>query len=147
MITVAGYVVDEGLAYDPEHNLWVQRRGGGVVRIGYDPLGAETAGDIVAISLPPVGQAIDRGAPLATIEAAKFVGPLPAPVSGFVNGVNESLALNPGLINTDPLGSWIAELGGVNEDAFLHLVAGAEAIRSWFAGAVERFRMQGVIAE
>lgn len=147
MITVAGYGVDEGLAYDPEHNLWVERRGGGVVRVGYDPLGAETVGDIVAISLPALGQAIDRGAPLVTIEAAKFVGPLPAPVAGFIKGVNEPLALNPGLINTDPLGSWIAELDGVSEDAFSHLVAGADAIRSWFTGAVERFRVQGVIAE
>ena len=147
MITVAGYTVDDGLAYDPEHNLWVQRRGGDSVRVGYDPLGAETAGDIVAIALPQLGSVVGRGAPLATIEAAKFVGPLPAPVAGTVSAVNESLLLNPAAVNTDPLGSWIAQLDGVAQADLSRLIAGAEAIRHWFAEAVERFRAQGVIAE
>lgn len=147
MITVAGYNVDEGLEYDPDYNLWVERRGVGVVRVGYDPLGAETVGDIVAVALAAPGRALVRGSALATIEAAKFVGPLPAPVAGNVRAVNESLARNPGAINSDPFGSWIAEIDSVTDDAFSHLVAGAEAIRSWFSATAERFRLQGVIAE
>jgi glycine cleavage system H protein len=147
MISVAGYELDDGLAYDAEHNLWVQRLSASVVRVGYDPLGAEATGDIVAISLPAVGSEAESGAPLATIEAAKFVGPLPAPVGGTVLAVNDSLVGLPGAINADPYGSWIVELGGVSGGDMNGLVSGVESVSRWFADAVARYRAQGVIAE
>ncbi len=147
MLTVAGYELDVDRRYDAGTNLWVAEQRGGTVRMGYDPLGAETTGDIVAISFTPIGTRLARGDTLATVEAAKFVGPLAAPVSGTVVAINEDVLAAPGRINADPLGAWLAELGDVEPDDLEALLSGTAAISAWFAGAVERFRREGAIAE
>lgn len=144
---VAGYALAADRAYDPDGNLWVRRLGDGRVRVGYDPLGAETAGDIVAISFPAPGTRIARGEPFATVEAAKFVGPLTAPVGGVVAATSDEVRATPGRINADPLGSWLVELTDVDEVDMGLLLTGQERIAAWFASAVERFRAQGAIAE
>jgi glycine cleavage system H protein len=145
--TVAGYELAADRRYDPVGNLWVAQDASRRVRIGLDPLGAETAGDIVAISFVAPGTRLERGASLATIEAAKFVGPIASPVGGTVHAVNDALLADPGAINSDPLGSWLVELDGVDAVELEQLLAGEEAIAGWFAGAVERFRREGALAE
>lgn len=147
MFTVAGYTLDPDLAYDPETNLWVAALGDGRVRVGYDPLGAETTGDVVAIAFAAEGARLRRGEVLATVEAAKFVGPLLAPVGGVVAAANPNVLAWPGTVNADPLGIWLVELHDIEEGDLAALVHGEDAIGRWFAQAVERFRHQGAIAE
>lgn len=146
-LTVAGYELAADRRYDPVANLWVAELDEGRVRVGLDPLGAETTGDVVAISLAPVGAMIARGEPLATLEAAKFVGPIPSPVSGTVQAVNRSLTDRPGQINAEPLSAWLVELTGVDSAQLAQLVAGRRSIETWFAQAVQRFRREGAIAQ
>lgn len=143
MFTVAGYQLDPDHRYDPETNLWVAADG----RVGYDPLGAQTAGDIVAISFAPVGAAVARGEPVATVEAAKFVGPLPAPVGGTLAAVNERALAAPASVNADPLAVWLVKLAEIEPADLDRLVCGRDAIAAWFTQAAERFRREGVIAE
>ena len=47
---------------------------------------------------------LDAGDELGSIESVKAVSELFAPVSGVVTEVNEALADNPALVNTDPWG-------------------------------------------
>ena len=147
MFTVAGYELAADRSYDPATNLWVAELGHGTVRVGFDPLGAETTGDIVAISFAPAGTRLSRGESLATVEAAKFVGPLPTPVGGTVIAVNHEVAAAPGVVNADPLGSWLVELEGVERFELERLLRGEGEVATWFASAVERFRREGAIAE
>lgn len=147
MFTVAGYELAADRRYDPDTNLWVSDHSERRVRIGYDPLGAETAGDIVAISFPAIGTKLERGETLATVEAAKFVGPLPTPVGGTLLAINDRALAAPGSINADPLGVWLAELGDTQQGDLVRLLSGEAAVTTWFAGAVERFRREGAIAE
>ncbi len=147
MFAVAGYELAADRAYDPATNLWVAELGNGKVRIGFDPLGAETTGDIVAISFAPVGTRLNRGEPLATVEAAKFVGPLAAPVGGTVLTTNDDIASAPGVVNADPLRSWLVELDDVDRGELDQLLRGEDEVATWFAAAVERFRREGAIAE
>jgi glycine cleavage system H protein len=144
--TVEGYVLAADRFYEPTSNLWVQVQVPGTARIGFDPLGAETTGDIVAISFAEPGTTLARGEPLATVEAAKFVGPVPAPVSGRLTRINEALLDDPARINREPLDAWLAELEGVDAAELDSLVGGREAIAPWFRAAVARFRRQGTIA-
>lgn len=144
---VAGYRLAADRRYDPDTNLWVAERSAGRVRVGFDPLGAETAGDIVAVSFPPAGVRLARGEPLATIEAAKFVGPVASPIAGTLTTVNDEALAAPGSINRDPLGIWLVELGDVDPTDLEGLLTGEDAVAFWFAGAVERFRREGAIAE
>jgi glycine cleavage system H protein len=146
-ITVAGYELALDRRYDPAANLWVKSLSDGRVRVGLDPLGAETTGDIVAISFAAVGSVVARGEPLATVEAAKFVGPLAAPLGGTLVGANEALANAPGAINSDPLGTWVVELADVDQGQLAELLCEREQIEAWFAEAVQRFRRQGAIAQ
>jgi glycine cleavage system H protein len=147
MLSVAGYELALDRRYDPDTNLWVQELGSDRVRIGYDPLGAETTGDIVAISFAALGERVARGEALATVEAAKFVGPLPAPVGGVVTATHGDAQTAPGAINADPLGIWLVELGEVSTDDLERLLYGADAVTPWFEAAVQRFRSEGAIAE
>jgi glycine cleavage system H lipoate-binding protein len=144
---VDGYALAEDRFYDPDSNLWIFERGEGNVRIGLDPLGAEIMGDIVAVSFASIGLCLERGDAFATLEAAKFVGPLMAPLRGTLVGANEDAVSSPGGINEDPLGIWLVELCDVDPDDFARLLRGEEAVAPWFSGAVEKFRREGAIAE
>jgi glycine cleavage system H protein len=144
---VDGYTLAADRSYDPGTNLWVAAHAADRVRIGFDPLGAETTGDVVAISFVPVGTRVQRGEPLATVEAAKFVGPVPAPIGGIVAGGNPELLANPARINLDPLAAWIAELSDPDSEDLEGLLHGEAAVTPWFHDAVLRFRRQGAIAQ
>jgi len=146
-VTVEGYELALDRLYDLQANLWVAPQGSRRARVGYDPLGAETTGDVVAISFPAPGERVARGGVLATVEAAKFVGPVRAPVGGVVAAVNERLHAQPGLINSDPLDAWLVELDEVQTGELEELLLSREARCERFAAAVARFRRQGAIAQ
>jgi len=117
--------------------------------VGMDPLGRETSGDVVALSLAPPGTELRRGEAFGDLEAAKFVGPLLSPVTGVVARVNDEVLAAPGLLNHDPERHWLVELdldpsavGELDE-----LLTGEDALEPWFAAEVQRFRTQGAIAE
>lgn len=147
MLKVAGYELDPALAYQPESHLWVADLGDGRARIGFDPLGAETSGDVVAVSFVQTGARLNAGETLAIVEAAKFVGPLAAPVGGCLDAVNDAVLDTPGLINRDPFGAWMVELNEVPAEDLARLIRGADEITTWFQGAAQRFRAEGAIAE
>ena len=55
-LTIGPYELSLGRHYDPETHLWIAPTESGTThRVGFDPLGAETSGDIVAISVEPAG--------------------------------------------------------------------------------------------
>jgi len=134
--------------YDRESHLWVESAGANRVRIGFDPLGAETSGDIVALSFEPLGSRVERGGAFGSLEAAKFVGPLVAPLSGTITAHNESVVAQPGRLNLEPMEHWLIELDLADGGAEMtELVHGEDEVRKWFETDLERFRSQGMIAE
>jgi glycine cleavage system H protein len=145
--SVDGYVLAADRWYDPETNLWVQLQQAGRATIGFDPLGAETTGDVVAISFAETGTWVPRNGVLATVEAAKFVGPVRTPLSGRVMAVNEALIGDPGLINLDPLSAWLVEVGEIVPGELELLLSGRDSVAPWFAEAVKSFRRTGAIAQ
>jgi glycine cleavage system H protein len=144
---VDGYALAEDRFYDPDSNLWILDCSEGRVRIGLDPLGAEIMGDIVAVSFASIGLCLERGDAFATLEAAKFVGPLMAPLRGTLVAANDNAVTSPGGINEDPLEVWLCEFCDVDPDHFARLLRGEEAVAPWFSAAVGKFRREGAIAE
>ena len=118
------------LKYTRSHE-WVRFLDGEKVQVGISDFAQDALGDIVFINLPEVGDEAVAGDPLCDFESVKAVEDILCPVSGKIVAVNEALAdaqisLQPPVsadapeqINSDPYGSWIAEVAEVSEYADL----------------------------
>lgn len=99
----------EGLLYDVEYHVWVEMKEGVAVIGATDP-GQAYAGEIIYIKIKEVGTILERGAIAATIESAKYMGPMRAPLSGTVVEVNQVVRSQPNAINSDPYGTWVLKI-------------------------------------
>ncbi len=148
LIEAGPYRLPADLHYDAETHLWVSPLAGSSARCGFDPLGSETSGDIVAISFEPVDARVKRGEAFGNLEAAKFVGPLIAPVSGRITAYNTAVVADPARINQDPLAHWLIELELSNwQEELSSLLHGEAAVRARFEADYRRFKEKGMIAE
>jgi len=108
------------------------------LRVGMTAVAAKLAGGNLAgvtVKAKNIGQEIAQGKSLATVESSKFVGPVPAPVTGVLLRGNEKLAADPNVVSRDPYGEgWIAEMKPANWDADKGALAtGADGIAAYQA--------------
>ena len=107
----------EDLYYVVEKHVWA-RRDGDLVTVGMTDVAQNLAKTIIAVTPKAPGKVIAKGRNIATVESGKWVGPVPAPVSGEIAEVNTALAASPSLINSDPYGEgWVARLRPTDWDA------------------------------
>ncbi len=116
------------LKYTAEHE-WIALEGD-LATIGITDYAADKLGDVVFVDLPAVDAGVTAGEVCGEIESTKSVGELYAPVDGDVVAVNEAVADDPSLVNSDPFGAgWlvklrieVAELDGLlDRDAYVAL--------------------------
>jgi glycine cleavage system H protein len=93
--------VPDGLLYDTRHDMWVRVDGDDIV-IGATSLGIFHAGEIIAFTAKPRGAEVDNGRGLGTVECAKTVLAVHAPLSFVLIQANEDAEENPALINREP---------------------------------------------
>lgn len=146
---IKGFRVRLDLAYDTQTHMWVDVVAADRVRVGMDPLGVETSGTLAQVLLYAAGSEVSRGEPFGSLEAEKFVGTLPAPLSGRLLAVNDAVPADPGLVERDPYGDgWLVELAPTDLDAELaDLTSGADAVAAAFAARVVEYRREGILAE
>src|SRR3954471_13645676 len=103
--------VPDDLKYTAEHE-WVRVNSGSkTVRVGITDYAQEALGDVVYVSLPEIGTALQVGAAVGEVESTKSVSDIYAPLTGSVTARNDKLDEQPELINSDPYGEgWIFEL-------------------------------------
>ncbi len=100
----------DNLHYTLDHE-WVQEVEDGAVRVGITSFAQDALGDVVYVSLPPVGDAVAAGETCGEVESTKSVSDIFAPVSGEVTAVNARLDGTPELINSAPYtDGWMYEL-------------------------------------
>jgi len=100
--------VPDGLLYDTRYDMWVRREGGDVV-IGATGFGLHLAGEVIAFTPKPTGAEVAAGRGLGTVESAKTVLAVHAPVAFRLDTPNEDAEEHPDLINRDPYGAgWMA---------------------------------------
>lgn len=103
------------LRYSNDHE-WVAPSGT-TVRIGITDYAQDALGDVVFVDLPGVGAEVAAGVAVGEVESTKSVSEIFAPVAGKVVAVNEALADNPELLNSDPYGEgWICEIEIAGDD-------------------------------
>ena len=99
---------------------------GDTATIGITAYAAEQLGDVVFVELPEPGKAMKAGEPMAVVESVKAASDVYAPISGEVMEVNDALAAEPALVNSDAGGkAWFfklkiadrKELGGLMDEA------------------------------
>ena len=122
----------DDLYYVVEKHVWA-RRDGDLVTVGMTDVAQNLAKTIIAVTPKAPGRSVARGRNVATVESGKWVGPVPAPVSGEIVEVNTALASTPGLINSDPYGDgWVARLRPADWDTdAAGLASGPEGIDAY----------------
>ena len=114
--------------YSEEH-VWVASDGDAAdtATVGITVHAQEVLGDVVFVELPAIGATFVAGEQAGLVESVKAAADVFTPVSGTVIEVNEALRADPGLANTDPLGSgWFfkVQLGNAAElDALMDELA------------------------
>ena len=116
----------EDLKYTAEHE-WLKAGEEGPVRVGITDFAQDQLGDIVFVQLPDVGSVVRAGDACGELESTKSVSDLFAPVNGTVTAVNEALADQPDLVNSDPYGEgWLLDID-VEDTAEVAALMDAEA--------------------
>src|SRR3954470_3749620 len=99
---------------------------GDIATIGVTDYAQSQLGDVVFVELPKVGRTLKKTEAAAVVESVKAASDVYAPATGEVLEMNDALASEPALINSDAQGAaWFfkikiagkSELGGLMDEA------------------------------
>ena len=106
-----------------EDHLWV-RAEANRAQLGVSDFGQEKIGEIIAVELPDVGDAVEKGEIFGELESVRTVQELVAPINGTVRAVNGELEDHPSLANEDPYQEgWLIEIELADEAELEELMA------------------------
>lgn len=89
-------------------------------KAGITDYAQEQLSDIVFMEIiVSVGDEVQAGSQIASVESVKAASEVNAPVSGKVVAVNEALTSTPEAINSDPYGSWFIQIEGGDPSGLL----------------------------
>ncbi len=121
----AEYEIPEDFLYTKGH-VWVKVEDR-IITIGVTDYGQKKLRDIVNVELPSIGQTVEEGEVIATVESIKASAEVYSPVAGKVIEVNAKLGDSPELINEDPYEKgWIAKIELQEERDFGDLMEAEE---------------------
>ncbi len=142
MANYRGFRIPEDLHYDVGYHVWL-RTEGDLIAVGATDPAQAYAGEIVHIGIKKVGTRIERGGILATVESAKFMGPMRSPVTGTIVEVNQEVAKKPALINADAYANWVARLRPEKLDAELALLTPGAAAAEKYQPVIDEWGIEG----
>jgi glycine cleavage system H protein len=100
---------------------------GDTVTIGITQHAADELTDVTYVALPKVGDTISANGRFGEVESVKTTSELYSGVAGTVTAINEDLANNPGLVNSDPFGAgWMVKLRASNPSQASKLLSAAD---------------------
>ena len=101
------------LKYTKDHE-WIKLEGN-IATIGITDFAQHELGDIVYVDINTVGKTLAAEEVFGTVEAVKTVSDLFLPVAGTVTEINNLLAKQPELVNTDAYGDgWMIKMEVTN---------------------------------
>jgi glycine cleavage system H protein len=85
---------------------------GNIATIGISDFAQDQLSDVVFVEISAgIGDAVKKGATIATVESVKAASDVNAPVSGKVIAVNDALSNTPETVNSDPFGAaWLLKV-------------------------------------
>jgi glycine cleavage system H protein len=95
--------------YTTDHE-WLQIDGD-IATVGVTNYAQEQLGDVVFVDLPKVGRQVKKAEATAVVESVKAASDVYAPITGEIVAINDALAGDPSLINSDAGGKgWFFKL-------------------------------------
>lgn len=91
------------IKYTEDHE-WIQVEGD-IATVGITEHAQDALGDVVFVELPEVGKTLAQKDVAGVVESVKAAADVYMPVSGEVVEVNQALADEPSLANSDPMGA------------------------------------------
>ncbi|HEY1468567.1 MAG TPA: glycine cleavage system protein H [Candidatus Acidoferrum sp.] len=139
---IAGFELPENRRYHQGHT-WALQESPTLVRVGIDDFGARLAGKVDAVTLPKRGQWLRQGQKFATLHRDGQSVDLISPVEGEVTNMNEVLATNASLSNSDPYGEgwFVSVIAPDLQISFRNLLNGNLA-RRWMADAASQLQLR-----
>lgn len=117
------------LRYHEKH-AWIREEGDELV-IGISDFAQDQLGEVIFIELPEVGSEITQGDAFGSIESAKAVEDIVAPVNGVISRRNEDLIDAPETVNEDPLGAgWMIAVKAADASGLDALQASEDYLQS-----------------
>ncbi len=108
-MNIAGIEFPEDLYYDRNHD-WVRVDGDLVVQ-GLTDFGQRIAQEIVFVEMPRIGREVKQDETFMSMESGKWVGRIPAVVSGKILDANDELEWEPMLVNESPYDEgWLVKI-------------------------------------
>jgi glycine cleavage system H protein len=110
--------------YFTEDHEWIDVEGD-LGTVGITDYAQGQLGDITFVDLPEKGAAVTKGDSVSVVDSVKAASDIYTPASGTITEVNETLADEPELVNTDAeVGGWLyrmtlsdaAELGSLMDE-------------------------------
>lgn len=93
--------------YFSEEHEWIEVEGD-LGTVGITDYAQGQLGDITFVDLPATGATVDKGDSVSVVDSVKAASDVYTPVSGEIAEVNEALADQPELVNTDAeVGGWL----------------------------------------
>ena len=107
-------VLPRPLQYDVEEDVWA-RVDGETITVGWTDSAQAVTGSILYVEyMQDPGEHLDAGTPIATVEAAKWMGVIRAPFAGDLLELNEEIEGRHGVVHPVTRGpyhaGWIARL-------------------------------------
>lgn len=117
MAFVRACELPDHLAFQVEKDVWLERLDDGSVRLGMTDPAQTRAGKILHVRVR-TGKEVMVGGGVASVESAKWVGPVPAPLPCRILAGNPIVLEDPNRINQDPYGDgWLLTLRPMVADA------------------------------
>ncbi len=117
--------VPEDLHYSKDHE-WVRVDGDQAI-IGITDYAQNSLGDVVYVELPKVGEEFGAHEPFGSVESVKAVSEVFTPIAGAIVTINEALADEPEIVNSDPYGQgWMIRVRMANPSEVDSLLTAAE---------------------
>ncbi|KAK6465198.1 H-protein subunit of glycine cleavage system [Scheffersomyces coipomensis] len=96
--------------YTAEHE-WLATFSDDTAFVGITKYASEALGDVTFVELPEIGDQVEVGDTIGSVESVKSASEIYSPIAGEVIAINENLESDPSLINSDPIGNgWIAQI-------------------------------------
>lgn len=123
--------IPDGYLFDAEFHMWVRPQGHEIV-VGATNFGLFLAGTVIAFTPKPVGAQVACTRGLGTVECAKTVLALHAPVAMLLTQTNDAAQHDPREILGDPYGNgWMVRGHALDWERDRARLLGPQAYRTW----------------